>query len=72
VLIISSAWGSQLVGDLYISTGAMPPSSYFLALLPGRKKTSARGVLHAHPLICFCFALLYFCLHRFIKKIQKN
>jgi cyanate permease len=39
--------------------------------LPGKKKTSARGVLHAHPLLCFSFALFYFCLHRFIKNIKK-
>jgi hypothetical protein len=43
----------------------------FLALLPGKKKTSARGVSHAHPLLCFSFALLYFCLHRFIKNTKK-
>jgi hypothetical protein len=37
-------------------------------------KTSARGVfLHAHPLLCYCFALLYlFYLHHFISKTQKN
>jgi hypothetical protein len=37
------------------------PSTSFLAPLPGRKKkTSARGVSHAHPLLCFkfCFTLL--------------
>jgi hypothetical protein len=31
------------------------PSTSFLAPLPGKKKTSARGVLHAHPLLCFKF-----------------
>jgi hypothetical protein len=36
-----------------------------------RKKTSTRGVSHAHPLLCFCFALLYFCLHLFIKNTKK-
>jgi hypothetical protein len=55
---------------IYINTA--PQSSYFLAPLPGRKKkTFARGVSHAHPLLCFSFALLYFCLHRFIKNTQK-
>jgi hypothetical protein len=43
----------------------------FLLPLPGKKKTSARGVSHAHSLLCFSFALLYFCLHRFIKKYKK-
>jgi hypothetical protein len=47
------------------------PAANFLALLPGKKKTSARGVSHAHPLLCFSFALLYFYLHRFIKNIKK-
>jgi hypothetical protein len=38
----------------------MPAIKSFLAPLPGRKKnTSARGVLHAHPLLCF-IVLLYF------------
>jgi hypothetical protein len=37
-----------------------PPTS-FLALFLGKKKTSTRGVSHAHPLLCFSFALLYFC-----------
>jgi hypothetical protein len=43
----------------------------FLAPLPGKKKTSARGVSHAHPLLCFSFALHYFYLHRFIKNTKK-
>jgi hypothetical protein len=36
------------------------PATSFLAPLPGKKKTSARGVSHAHPLLYFSFALLYF------------
>jgi hypothetical protein len=49
-----------------------PHQAIFLAPLPGKKKISARGVLHTHPLLCFSFALLYFCLHRFIKNTKKN
>jgi hypothetical protein len=49
----------------------VPHQANFLAPLPGKKKTSARGVSHAHPLLCFSFALLYFCLHRFIKNTKK-
>jgi hypothetical protein len=66
VLIIPSSWGSQLGGYL-------PAASInFLALLSGKKKTSARGVSHAHPLLCFSFALLYFftCII-FIKNTKK-
>jgi hypothetical protein len=54
---------------IYINTA--PQSSCFLAPLPRKNKISARGVLHAHPLLCFSFALLYFCLHRFIKNTKK-
>jgi hypothetical protein len=36
----------------------MPHQANFLAPLPGKKKTSARGVSHTHPLLCFF--LLYF------------
>jgi hypothetical protein len=48
-----------------------PHKAVFLAPLPGKKKICARGASHAHPLLCFSFALLYFCLHRFIKNIKK-
>jgi hypothetical protein len=48
------------------------PSISFLALLPGRKKTSAGGVSHAQSLLCFCFALFYFSLHYFIKNTKTN
>jgi hypothetical protein len=48
VLIIPSSWGSQLDGDLHQHCAAT--SNNFLAPLPGKKKTSTRGVSHAHPL----------------------
>jgi hypothetical protein len=54
---------------IYINT--VPHQANFLAPLPGKKKTSAREVSHAHPLLCFSFALLYFFLHRFIKNTKK-
>jgi hypothetical protein len=39
------------------------PSTSFLAPLPGKKKTFARGVSHAHPLLCFkfCFYFIFTC-----------
>jgi hypothetical protein len=48
------------------------PAANFLAPLPGEKKTSARGVSHAHPLLCFkfCFTLFFACI--VLSKIQKN
>jgi hypothetical protein len=70
MLIIPSSWGSQLDGDLHQHT--VPHQDSFLAPLPGRKKTSARGVSHAHPLLCLSFTLLYFYLHHFIKNTKKN
>jgi hypothetical protein len=48
-----------------------PHQANFLAPLPGKKKTFARGVLHAHPLLVL--VLLYFiyaCI--FLSKTQKN
>jgi hypothetical protein len=48
-----------------------PHQANFLAPLSGKKKTFARGVSHAHHLLCFCFALLYFYLHRFYQKYKK-
>jgi hypothetical protein len=48
-----------------------PPIS-FLVPLPRKKKTSARGVSHAHPLLYFSFAFTLFLLASFLSKIQKN
>jgi hypothetical protein len=43
----------------------------FLALLPGKKKTSARGVSHAHPLLCLLFCFTLFLLASFYQKYKK-
>jgi hypothetical protein len=40
--------------------------------LPGKRRLLQREVLHAHPLLCLLFALLYFYLHHFIKKHKKK
>jgi hypothetical protein len=70
VLIIPSSWDSQLDGDLHHQHRSA--SRLFLAPLSGKKKTSARGVSHAQPFFVLSFALLYFCLHRFIKNTKKK
>jgi hypothetical protein len=44
---------------------------FFLAPLPGKKKTSARGVLHAHPLLCFKFCFTLLLLVSFYQKHKK-
>jgi hypothetical protein len=69
VLIIPSSWGSQLDGDLHQHT--VPLQDSFLVLLPGKKKTSAREVSHAHPLLCFKFCFTLFLLASFYQKTQK-
>jgi hypothetical protein len=65
VLIIPSSWGSQL--------GGYPSciKQLFQTSLLGKKKISARGVSHAHPLLCFSFALFYFLLASFYQKYKK-
>jgi hypothetical protein len=68
VLIIPFSWGSQLGGHLHLHRTAI---KLFSGAVAEEKKTSAREVSHAHPLLCFSFALLYFCLHRFIKNTKK-
>jgi hypothetical protein len=55
---------------IYIINTA-PPTS-FLALLPGKKKTSARGVSHTHPLLCLLFCFTLFLLASFLSKANKN
>jgi hypothetical protein len=80
IFIKPSLGGFQLAGHLYHQLhthsflapfNTAPPTS-FLAPLPGKKKTSTRGVSHAHPLLCFKFCLTLFLLALFYKKTQKN
>jgi hypothetical protein len=49
----------------------VPHQDSFLAPLPGKKKTSAREFLHAHPLLCFSFAFTLFLLASFYQKDKK-
>jgi Ca2+/Na+ antiporter len=61
VLIIPSSWG-----------GYLPASSIFSGAVAGEKEDFCKGSL-ARTIFYFviCFALLYFCLHLFIKNTQK-
>jgi hypothetical protein len=65
VLIIPSSWGSQWA--VLTSHQAV-----FLAPLPGRKKTSARGVSHAQSFTLFLVLLYFIFACIFLSKIQKN
>jgi hypothetical protein len=47
------------------------PSTSFLAPLPGRKKTSARGVSHAQSFTLFLFCFILFLLASFYQKYKK-
>jgi hypothetical protein len=52
--------------------GTIKQQSSFLAPLPGKKKTSRRGVSHAHPLLYFMFCFTLFLLASFYQKHKKN
>jgi hypothetical protein len=67
-VLITPSLGVPNWSVIYINTA---PSTSFLALLPGRKKTSQGESLTHNLLLCFCFALFYFCLHLFIKNTKK-
>jgi hypothetical protein len=53
---------------IYINT--VPHQANFLAPLPGKKKTSVRGVSHAHLLLCLLFCFTLFLLASFLSKTQ--
>jgi hypothetical protein len=54
-----------------LSHVSLAPATIFLAPLLGKKKTSARGVSHAHPLLCFLFCFILFLLALFYQKHKK-
>jgi hypothetical protein len=65
VLIIPSSWGFQL--------GGYPAciNLFFWRRCRGKRRL-LQGEFRTHILyFFFCFALLYFCLHRFIKNTKK-
>jgi membrane-bound metal-dependent hydrolase YbcI (DUF457 family) len=67
VLIIPSL-GVPNWSVIYINTA---PSTSFLAPLPGRKKTSARGVSHTQSFTLFLFCFVLFLLASFYQKYKK-
>jgi hypothetical protein len=71
VLITPSAWGSQLPGHNHHQLHAS--HQFFSGAVAGEEKEDlCKGSFsHAHPLLCYCFTLLYFYLCRFIKNTKK-
>jgi hypothetical protein len=49
-----------------------PHQANFLAPFSGKKKISARGVSHAHPLLCLLFCFTLFLLASFYRKYNKK
>jgi hypothetical protein len=65
VLIIPSSWGSQL--------GSHLPSikQFFWRRCRGERGFLQGESLASNHLLCYCFALFYFCLHIFIENTKK-
>jgi hypothetical protein len=64
VLIIPSSWGSQQA--ILTSNQRV----FWRCCREGRRLLQGESLMH-NLLLCFCFALFYFCLHRFIKNTKK-
>jgi hypothetical protein len=69
-VLITPSLGVPNWSVIYIINTA--PSTSFLAPLPGRKKTSARGVSHAQSFTLFLVLLYFIFACIFLSKIQKN
>jgi hypothetical protein len=67
-VLITCSLGVPNWSVIYINTA---PSTSFLAPLPGRKKTSARGVSHAQSFTLFLFYFNLFLLTSFYQNIKK-
>jgi hypothetical protein len=69
-VLITPSLGVTNWSVIYINTS---PSTSFLAPLPGRKKISARGVLHAQSFTLFLFLFFFtlFLLASFYQKYKK-
>jgi hypothetical protein len=65
VLIIPSSWGSQLGGQLHAI------KQYFWSRCRGERGFLQGESLASNLLLCYCFALFYFCLHLFIENTKK-
>jgi hypothetical protein len=69
VVLITPSLGVPNWSVIYINTA---PSTSFLASLPGRKNTSARGVSHAQSFTLFLVLLYFIFACIFYQKYKKN
>jgi hypothetical protein len=67
VLIIPSL-GAPNRSVIYINTA--PSTSFWHHCWGGRRLLQGESCTHNH-LLCFCFALFYFCLHCYIRNTKK-
>jgi hypothetical protein len=68
-VLITPSLGVPNRSVIYINTA--PQSSFFWRCCRGKRRF-LQGEFHMHNLyFVYCFALLYFCLHRFIKNTKK-
>jgi hypothetical protein len=72
VFIITFSWGFQLGGYIYKTPTSTPHhQQVFWHRCRGERRFLQGESLASNLLICYCFALFYFCLHRFIKNTKK-
>jgi hypothetical protein len=72
VLIITFSWGFQLGGYIYKTPTSTPHHQQVFWRRCQRERRFLQGEsLASNLLLCYCFALFYFCLHRFIKNTKK-
>jgi hypothetical protein len=72
VLIITFSWGFQLGGYIYITpTSTLHHQQVFWRRCRGERRFLQGESIASYLLLCYCFDLFYFCLHRFIKNTKK-
>jgi hypothetical protein len=72
VLIITFSWGFQLGGYIYKTPTSTPHhQQVFWRRCQGERRFLQGETLSSNLLLCYCFALFYFCLHLFIKNTKK-
>jgi hypothetical protein len=73
MLIITFSWGFQLGGYIYKTPTSTPHhQQVFWRHCRGERRFLQGESLTSNRLLCYCFALFYFILHRFIKNTKKN